>query len=190
MNKRLVALGLVGTLGLAGAISVPIIISADDTTETDVSGFVQKLAGNLGLDQSVVQSAFDSTHAQIRSEVKAEVTTEIVNAVTAGTLTQRQADILTAVQNLEMNPPAEAGRPENAGQGNSTHEERQSQMEQMRAERHQSIVDQLNESGLNTTVDELEAAQEAAKSAEVRLMGGFGERGMGGSGKGHGPMNF
>jgi len=187
MNKNLVALGLVGILGLAGAIAIPIIVSADDTTTSNVSSFVQKLADKLGVDQTTVQVAVDSARSDIKTEMDAQVATEISDAVIAGTLTQRQADILNAVKELELGLGFGSNRPDMSAFQGLTQEERQAQMQQSRVEREQSIVDQLNESGLNTTVEELQSSQEAARDAGIRVNGG---RGFGGFGKGHGQMDF
>lgn len=106
----------------------------------------------------------------MKSERDAELKTEINTAVSEGKITQRQADILTAMLDYRPENPENTERP---GDFDSlTKEERQVAMEARRSEIQQSQLNTLNEAGLNTSLDELQSEQEAARDAGIRF--GFG----------------
>lgn len=175
MNKKIMALGIVGTLGLAGVILVPLAVSAaTTTTNTTVSEFVQQLAAKLGIDQGTVQTAVDSVKTDMKATRDAQVKADIATAVTNSKLTQRQADLLIAQMGVQLDPPTKDTQ---VDPSTLTEAQRQAQMQANRTAREQAMVDKLNASGLNTTVDELKAAEDAARTAGIRMMGGRGEFG-------------
>lgn len=182
MKKKLIVTGLVATGVLGTAILAPItaFAQASDTGDT----FVSKLAAALGIEETQVQTAVESVRDDMHAERQAELTAAINQAVTDGELTQRQADILLTMQtireaemaNREESPPAEPDE-------SLTEEERRVEMETRRAEHEQEMLAALNASGLNTTQEEVKAANEAARDAGLKILrmgrGGPGGHGMG-----------
>ena len=168
------------------AIAMPIAAFAATAT-TQGTTFVQMLAQKLGLDQSTVQTAVDSVKTDMQTTQAAQYKTEVATAVTDGKLTQRQADLLLAIQDVQSTlTPAE--RPTQTDPSTLTQEQRQAQMTAERTAMEQKLVDALNAKGLNTTSDEVTAARTAAQTAGLR--GGFGMGGRGGMRGGNfgGPM--
>ena len=103
--------------------------------------------------------------------------TQIIAAVSSGKLTQRQGDLLTAELDSRANfTPGQ--RPTGAGQGFPGENGAPVSMPVGGQNAFlQRTVDTLNESGLNTTLTELEEAHTAAQSAGIQMNGGFGQRG-------------
>lgn len=174
MNKKFAFLGVFAVSAiLMAALALPMGIVSADTTDTNDT-FITKLAEKLGISESDVRSAVDSVRDEIRSEKDSETKNKISEAVINGTLTNRQADILNALidNRVEL---AIGERPDLSG---LTREERRLQMETFRSEREQKEVDLLNKAGLETSLEEVREAKEAAKSADIMM--GFGRRGHGG----------
>lgn len=178
MNKRAIIAGAVGTGLLGISAFLPLALSAQNADSAKTT-FVQKLAEKLGLDQSNVQTAVDEIRTEVNSEKQAERKVEITQAVTNGKLTQRQADILFAVMDVEFEKPSHENKSEENSLSDETSQSENFEdwMETQRAEREQKIVDTLNAAGLNTTLEELKATQDAAKSANLRIGFGEGHRG-------------
>lgn len=181
MNKKLL-LGAIGiaAIGVIGVVAPTLAYAATDTTTQ--STFIEKLAAKLGIDTTTVQTAVDATRSEIKSEIDATRKTEIAQAVTGGKITQRQADILIAEMSIEPTKPDDSTRPDFS---TMTEEERKAAMETMKTEREQAEVDALNNAGLNTTLEEVQATRTAAQSAGLAKgpgmgrHGGFGGPGMG-----------
>lgn len=115
-------------------------------------------------------------HFEEREAERAEI---VVEAVEDGTLTQRQAEILHAM--AELRPVGGRGL---FGAGRDlSEEEREALREEMREQRDQSMLDQLNEAGLDVTEEELQELREVRE--ELGLMGKQSRRGgQGGMGSG------
>lgn len=170
MNKKLIIAGFLSTgVATMAAFAAPGLVAAQANVNVE-DAFVQKLAVKLGIDEEAVQTAVQSTREEIRSEKDAELEAEINTAVSEGKITQRQADILTAMLDYRPETPQNTERP--ADFDSLTKEERQAAMEARRTEMQQSQLNALNEAGLNTSLDELQSAQEAARDAGIRF--GFG----------------
>ena len=192
MNKKLVIASVLGTGVLAVGALVPIAVFAQTATDsTSVSTFVQKLADKLGIDQNTVQTALDSVKTDMQAERVAQFKTDVSQAVTDGKLTQRQADILLGVEDV-MPTLAKPIPDTSVDLSTLTEDQRKAQMDTMRTQMDQSIVDALNAKGLATTVSELQSAQDAARTAGLRAGFGGHVRGPGGEfgfGFGGGPAN-
>lgn len=182
MNKKLIvatgAIGI-GTLGAMGLV-VPAGLVYAAQNDAQVSTFVQKLAAQLGIDQSKVQTAVDTARTEMRSERITTTKAEITQAVKGGKLTQRQADILNALLDIEQTEGS-GQRSENAPKREDlsglTAAERQAKMQELKSQREQTQVDELNAKGLNTTVAEFESTMTAARDQKIFI--GFGGMGMG-----------
>lgn len=177
----------IAAIGSVAALA-PLAVYAAETTTNPQDSFIQKLAEKLGIDVTTVQTAFDSTQDEIRTEMEAQQAEEIAQAVTDGTLTQRQADILNGISDaMERLKPETGEAPTDVKEDLSdlTEEERDAKFQEMRDAHDQELVDALNEAGLNTTLEEVQSTQQAARDAGIRagmhMRGGPG-RGFGGPG--------
>jgi hypothetical protein len=189
MNRgKVILASMLGVAVLGVGAIVPIAVFAQ-TQDSTGSSFVQRLANKLGLDQSVVETAVDDVHEEIEAEMEAERAAAINQAVTDGKLTQRQADILNAVNDAHEGLRDEV-RPVDIKENfeDMTQAEREAQMDTMKAEMDQKLLDAVNANGLNATTEEIQAAHEAAREAGVMKMVKF-EMGVR-TGKGMGPGMF
>jgi hypothetical protein len=97
VRKGLLAAALtVATMG-AGAIGVGAAEAAQSTPSTGpMSGLVSAIATKFNLNQNDVQQVFDEQHAKLAAERQQTFVDRINAAVTAGTITQAQADKILA----------------------------------------------------------------------------------------------
>jgi hypothetical protein len=112
-------------------------------------------------------------HMAERTAARAEA---IVQATEEGNITERQLEILNAMEDLRP----EGGRGMFGAARDLTPEEREILRESMREEREQSMLDALNEAGLDVTHEELEELRELRM--ELGLMGKQNRRGGNGEG--------
>lgn len=106
MKKTLLVAATVATLGLGAA--VPLAASADsNTANSGNSSLVNKLANRFHLNKSDVQKVFDEDRASRNAERVQAAKDELAALVKAGTLTQAQADKITA-KRAEMQADREA----------------------------------------------------------------------------------
>ncbi len=169
--------GGVAALALGTAVLLPVAVSADQISTTGQDTFIQKLAAKLGLTEEVVETAVTSTRDEMKTEIDTARATAITDAVTAGTLTQRQADILNAIDDAQESIRSSKTQEDMQSMRDLTPDERKTQMDE-------ELLAALNDAGLNTTADEVSAAREAAQSADIMVggpRGGMGE-GRGGFG--------
>lgn len=171
MNKKLLLFGVVGSIGMGAAAILPIAVSAQLAQNEGATTFVQQLAAKLGIDQATVQTAFDSVQSDMKAERDAKADAEIAQAVTDGKITQRQADILNGLQEIELVKPEEGTMPTREEMESMTDEEREAQRTAIETEMTQKVVDSLNAAGLNTNADEVKATREAAREANLNILG-------------------
>jgi hypothetical protein len=117
---------------------------------------------------------------EVRQEHMAERTAEraeaIVQASEEGNITERQLEILNAMEDLRP----EGGRGMFGAGRDLTPEEREILRESTREEREQSMLEALNELGLNVTQEELQELRDLRM--ELGLMGNQHKRGGNGEG--------
>jgi len=175
MKKKLL-LGAIGIAAIGGIGLIAPTLAYAATDSTTPSTFVTKLAEKLGIDVTTVQNAVDSTKTDIKAERDAERKIEIAQAVTDGKLTQRQADILNAMMDVEPSKPADDTTKSDLS--TMTEEERKEAMDAFKTEREQTMVDALNNAGLNTTLEEvqstLKVAHDAGLAKRPGMVKGFG----------------
>lgn len=168
------ALALIVPVTLGAALLVPATIHALDNAEA--GDFVTALAGKLGLDPDVVQNAITSVRQERQAAHKAEVEAKIAQAVEEGKLTQRQADIHNALQEIHT-ANFEKRQDIKEDLRDMTRDERQQYMEKQRATREAEIISALKEKGFEVTSQELEDLREALRELEIGPMKGRGMRG-------------
>lgn len=168
MNKKYLVAGI-ATLALGASVMLPLAVSANDTNPDTT--FIEKLASKLGISVDSVESAVSETREEIHAERVAQREEDISTAVSNGTLTQRQSDILNAIDDAMFSLRGSKSEEDRGAFRDLTPEERRTQMET-------DLVNALNEAGLNTNSEELESTRTAARNAGV-LEGFGGGRGMG-----------
>lgn len=186
MNKKLVAAASIFAVG-AGLVAVSFVSAQVANSNQDK--FVSVLAEKLGIEETTVQTAVVSTREVMNEERQAQMAEEIATAVSEGKIIQKQADIQNAIHEI-MEEKKEAGDFQNGKPADfeevkyMTQEERQAFMESKRAERHSALVAELNEKGLNTSLEEVTATREALREAGIAgPRGPMGGQGMGGRGE-------
>ena len=183
MKRKNIAIASIGVVTLGSlALLLPLGVYAAESSSSSVTSFVQKLSAKLGIDENTVQAAVDSTKEELRSEYGAFRSSKIADAVTAGKLTQRQADILNAIHNVKESLKTNTlEKPLKGELRGLTESERIAKRESMRNEMDQILVGALNKEGLNTSLEEIQSTQEAAQNAGLGFGTGAhkGQRGMG-----------
>lgn len=108
MKKTLLVAATAATISLGTA--VPLVAAADTSTANgDSSSLVNKIASKFNLNKSDVQKVFDEDRAARDAEREQAAKDQLAALVKAGTLTQAQADKITA-KRAEMRADMEANR--------------------------------------------------------------------------------
>ncbi|HEX3095803.1 MAG TPA: hypothetical protein VHQ20_01650 [Patescibacteria group bacterium] len=132
MNKKyaqiiLPVAALIVGLGVAGGIAVHAAgTSATGQTTNPVSNLVNAIAQKFNLNTADVQKVFDDNRAQMEAQHQQMFADRLSAAVTAGTITQDQADKITAKMK-ELQAKRDADK---ANFANMTQAQRQAQMQQ------------------------------------------------------------
>ncbi|MCA9383098.1 hypothetical protein KC909_01915 [Candidatus Dojkabacteria bacterium] len=202
MNNKLKTLIITGAaVGITGMGVIGLGVTAAQAQMNNDS-FVSSLASKLGVSEDQVQTAISETKDEMQAERQAEREQAISDAVDNGDLTDRQADILAALEEIhqekhdEMMDMTEEERQalreeKQAEFEDLTAEEREAQKDQMHEERQAEILDALSEKGLDVTADELDELHDAMESLGIHEgKGPGGKGGPGGMGMGgFGPMH-
>jgi ABC-type glycerol-3-phosphate transport system substrate-binding protein len=97
--KRTVLVGAVVAAAAVGGAGGAGIASAATANTTGESSIVDKIASKFNLNKTEVQAVFDEQHQAKQAERQADQKQRLAEAVTAGKLTQAQADHITSVFN-------------------------------------------------------------------------------------------
>jgi membrane protein involved in colicin uptake len=128
VKKNLLVAATAATLSLGALVPVAAMAQSDSTTGS--SSIVDKLASKFSLNKADVQKVFDEEHAARQAAREQESKDELAALVKAGTLTQAQADKITA-KRAEIKAEMDANR--NAMQ-DKTEAERKAAMDAKKAE--------------------------------------------------------
>lgn len=107
MKKSLLIGATVVTLGV-GTL-VPLAAHAQTGTSASGTSIVDKIASKFNLNKADVQKVFDEEHAARETEREQRAADKLAELVKAGTLTQAQADKITA-KRAEMKANREANK--------------------------------------------------------------------------------
>lgn len=120
----------VGSLGAVGAVSAATDNSAAASSGTNpMSSLVEKIASKFNLNQDDVAAVFDEARSEREAEMKQERSDRISQAVTDGSLTQEQADYITAAL-AEIDSLRGDGNPED--ENDTTREQIRTKMDTLR----------------------------------------------------------
>jgi len=115
---------LAGSLALAGATATYAATNTNTTTHS-MDHLVTAISEKFHLNTSDVQAVFDAERAEMETQHQADAAQQLTQAVTDGTITQDQADLITA-KRAEL----EGNRPDPATLSTLSETERHDQMEQ------------------------------------------------------------
>jgi DNA-binding MarR family transcriptional regulator len=168
MNKKQITTvaAVAGVITMGGAIFLPLSVQAWRGSGND-SGFAAELAERLDLDESQISEAIQSIKDERQLEREAEIQSIIMESVSNGEITERQAELLQAIREVreELHEDQEFLSPEDRSQ--LTEEDR----ELLKEQREAAILDALNERELDVTSSELEELREIMNEL------GFGRKG-------------
>lgn len=191
MKKRHIIALTAATAVLIATSGAVLIVPTAAATATSEAGqnFINQLANKLGLEEDKVETAVTEIREEFQAEREAEVQEAIEQAVSDGEITVRQGELLEAMHEYRSSTAATTNKPEldRSEWQDLSAEERQTKMEELRTERNASLVEALNENGLNTNADEIQELQDKIRDLDLNI-GTFGKRGAGGLGRGMGRM--
>ncbi len=144
-----VALGI-GAAGMSYAY-------AQNTVTNDT--FSSVLSSKLGVSEEKVSLALSETRLQMHTERRTEVNELITQALKDGKLTQRQVEIISTMHEIR-DEKFDSNEPRRGGM------------------RHESMLSDLNDKGLNVTEEELTELREKMMELEIGGRGNGMERGM------------
>ncbi|HLD04008.1 MAG TPA: hypothetical protein VJC17_04510 [Candidatus Dojkabacteria bacterium] len=176
MKKKILTIAAVGILGLA-AVMLPITALAQTVPEP--GEFIARLAAKLGIEQTKVETAFSEVKNEFHAERMSELKSQLQKYVDEDKLTQREADLLYAAADLRFEIKAEFQPFDKEALQNLTIEEHRAKMEEMHNNMVQQMIASLNENGLNTNTEELQAAQQKAHELGIMGVAGFGKKVLG-----------
>jgi hypothetical protein len=187
MNKSIKSFLAIGAviiaLGATGAYTLSRVAAADNTTvTTTVTDFMSRLATKLGISSDTLQQAVTDTRSETHNE-------NITAALTAGTLTQAQADVLNQIEtykasltDAQRQAEMDARRTQMESLKTSTETERQAAMQQLEDQ-------EIKDLAAAISVDEA-TVKDAMTAAKTAGLGCFGGKGFGGEmGRGRGGMH-
>lgn len=96
IKKPILAAGALAVVSLAGPSTANIASATTDSSSSDGSTIIEKLATKFNLNTDDVKAVFEEDRAAHEAERSAERTEDIADAVTDGDITQAQADHITA----------------------------------------------------------------------------------------------
>jgi len=97
MKKPLLIAGVVSTIGLAGlGAGVAHAATSTDSSDNPMSSLVDKIATKFNLNKDEVQALFDENRTEMEAKREEQVKSDLADLVKAGTITQTQADAITA----------------------------------------------------------------------------------------------
>jgi hypothetical protein len=138
--------------------------------------FISRLASKLGLSDDDVVEVVADVREEVQAEREAERAEAITEAMDSGVLTEKQAEILDAMEDIR----GTTGRPDDWEEWHSyTPEQREALRDDRRELREQDILDALNDQGLSVSEDELDELHEVMLEEGIGMYGRRGEKGIG-----------
>jgi hypothetical protein len=182
--KKLIIYTTMGVVIVASGVFVTNRVNAQELEPTNDT-FITRLAEKLGITQDEVVEVVEDLRGDMQAERQAERTEAITQAIEEEKLTDRQAEILNAVEDLDI-----TGRPDDWDQWHEyTPEQREQLREARRETRENQMREALYEQGLEVTQEEMDELHEIMLEEGIGMYGKRGEKGLqmgGGMGKGMG----
>jgi hypothetical protein len=173
--KKLIIYTTVGTMLAISTVFVSNKAFAEDLSPAQDS-FISRLASKLGLSDDDVVEVVADVREEVQAEREAERAEAITEAMDSGVLTEKQAEILDAMEDIR----GTTGRPDDWEEWHSyTPEQREALRDDRRELREQDILDALNDQGLSVSEDELDELHEVMLEEGIGMYGRRGEKGIG-----------
>lgn len=173
-----------GVVIVASGVFVTNRVNAQDLVPANET-FITRVAEKLGIAQDEVVEVVDDLREDMQAQRQAERVEAVTQAIEDEKLTERQAQILDAMEDIRP-----AGRPEDWETWHSyTPEQRESLRDDRREAREQEMLDALNAQGLSVTEEEFTELHEIMLEEGIGMYGRRGEKGLqmgGGMGRGMG----
>jgi hypothetical protein len=177
--KKLVIYTTIGTILVVSGVLVTSSVNAQELNVPS-NPFFQKVAERLGVDQTELVDVIDEVREDMHAQREAERAETIATALDEGSLSEKQAEILNAIEDLNL-----GGRPADIEEWREYTPEQKEALREAREEtRHQAILDGLYDAGLEVTQDELDELHTVMEDIGIGMYGMRSEGGMGGKGMG------
>jgi uncharacterized membrane protein YhiD involved in acid resistance len=138
-NKKLLIASAITSLAGAGIITSS-VMAASNTTTSDSSSLVQKIADTFHLNKADVQKVFDQNRQDRQAQHEQKLKDHLDQLVKNGTITQDQEDkIIAKLKELKQNLKSE------------NHQDRRQNRDDFRTQ----IQQWLKDNGINITPDQL-----------------------------------
>jgi hypothetical protein len=172
--KKLIIYTTMGVVIVVSGVFVSSRVNAQEFNPANDT-FVSRIAEKLGIAEEEVVEVVDDLREDMQAQRQAERAEAITQAIEEGKLTDRQAEILDAMEDLEM-----TGRPDDWGQW---HEYTPEQREQLREARRETREIQVREAlyeqqGLEVTEEEMNELHEVMLEEGIGMYGRRGEKGL------------
>ncbi|MDD3475149.1 MAG: hypothetical protein PHP08_04640 [Candidatus Dojkabacteria bacterium] len=171
--KKLVIYTTIGTILVVSGVLVTGKVNAQELRLGNDT-FTSKLAEKLGVDDEEVATVIEDVREEMQAERQAERDEAIIEALDNGDLTEKQAEILNAMEDIDI----DRGKPEDWEEWKDYTPEQREALRDARDEiRQQEIIDALYEQGLEVTSDELDELKDVLQELGIGMYGYMGEGG-------------
>lgn len=168
MKKTSIVLATTGAIILGTGLLFPTLISAEENSSDT---FVQRLAEKLNLSEAEVDSVLEEVRGEHREERQVEREEIVSSALEDGSLTERQGELVQAMNQIREEERASEDFVPGEGMRNM-------------GENHENMITALNTEGLDVTEEELDTLRDSMQ--EIGLGMGNGMGGGNGIGGGNG----
>lgn len=163
----------IGVVVVVSGVFVTNRVNAQELLPNNES-FITRMAEKLGIESSEVVEVVEDLREDMHEERQAQRVEAITQAVEEGKLTEKQAQILDAMEDI-----GRKGRPEDIEEWREyTPEQREALREARRETRQQEIKDGLYEQGLEVSQEELDELYEIMLEEGIGMYGRRGEKGL------------
>jgi hypothetical protein len=171
--KKLIIYTTVGVVIVVSGVFVTNRVNAQEL-ETTKETFITRIAEKLGIAQDEVVDVVEDLREDMQAERQAERTQAITEAIDAGKLTEKQAEILNAMEDLDI-----TGRPDDWDQWHEyTPEQREQLREARRETRENQMIEALQDQGIEVTQEEMDKLHGIMLEEGIGMYGRRGEKGM------------
>ena len=180
--KKLIIYTTIGTILIVSGVLVTSGVNAQEFN-LNSNNFFGRIAQDLDMDEADLIEVVEDVREDMRTQRQAERVETIATALEEGDFTQRQAEILNVMEDLDL-----SGKPDDMEAWREyTPEQREELRESRHENRQQDILSALYDAGLEVTQDELDDLHEAMEELGIGM---YGSRGQGGAGRGTGKRMY
>jgi uncharacterized protein YdiU (UPF0061 family) len=171
--KKLIVYTTVGVVIVISGVFVTNRVNAQELLPTNDT-FITRIAEKLGIESSEVVEVVEDLREDMHEERQAERTEAITLAIEEGKLTERQAQILDAMEDIRSQ-----GRPKDIENWREyTPEQKEALREARRESRQLEMREGLYEQGLEVSQEELDELHEIMLEESIGMYGRRGEKGL------------